>query len=256
MGQSKLGLPLQYSKLHKYYDALCSDANDSTNALIERLLREHKVKTVLDLTCGTGSQVFWLAKHGYKVTGADFSPALLDIAKEKARQEEIDVRLIEGDMRTITVGHFDAVITIFNAVGHLTKADFEITMRNIHANLKDGGLYVFDIFNLEAMTDKVVDDLAMDISRTVNNTNIHHTQYSKINKDNGQLTSYDHFTIQEGSAKPTIYKEQFTLQIYTAKELRYMLTHNGFEVLEQYGIDGTKFLKHESLSIMTVARKV
>ena len=80
MGQSKLGLPLEYSKLHEYYDVLCASASDPKNRLIEKILRKHKVKTVLDLTCGTGSQVFWLAKHGYKVTGADFSPALLKLS--------------------------------------------------------------------------------------------------------------------------------------------------------------------------------
>jgi SAM-dependent methyltransferase len=49
--------------------------------------------------------------------------------------------------------YFDAVITIFNAVGHLTKSGFEKAIRNIHRNLNAGGIYVFDILNLEAMTD-------------------------------------------------------------------------------------------------------
>src|SRR5579864_1272961 len=112
MRQSKLGLPLEYSELHEYYDVLCAGDSDAKNRLIEKILRKHKVKTVLDLTCGTGSQVFWLAKHGYNVTGTDFSPALLKIARDKARKEKLKVRLIKGDMRTIKVGSFDAVITI------------------------------------------------------------------------------------------------------------------------------------------------
>ena len=134
MKKSKLGLPLEYSKLSEYYDVLSQGNDDSKNRTIEGLLKEHKVKTVLDLTCGTGSQVFWLAKHGYKVTGADFSPALLEIARAKAEKEKIDVTLIEGDMRTINVGEFNAVVTIFNAIGHLTKADLEKAMRNINKN--------------------------------------------------------------------------------------------------------------------------
>ena len=46
------------------------------------------------------------------------------------------------------VGQFDAVITIFNAVGHLTKQDFKKAIQNIYTNLNDRGLYVFDIYNL------------------------------------------------------------------------------------------------------------
>lgn len=256
MKKSKLGLPLEYTKLHEYFDALTAGDTDAKNRLIEKILKKHKVETVLDLTCGTGSQVFWLAKRGYKVTGADFSPALLNIAKEKARKEKINIRLLEGDMRKIKVGNFDAVITISNAVGHLTKADFEKAMRNIYRNLKKGGLYVFDIFNLDAMTDAAVNDLAMDLKKTVNNTKVRNVQYSKINRKSGRLTSYDYFSIQHGSDKPKILKGKFTLQIYNAKELREMLKRNGFETLSQCGLDGAKFLEDKTTNILTVAKKL
>jgi ubiquinone/menaquinone biosynthesis C-methylase UbiE len=52
----------------------------------------------LDLTCGTGSQVFYLIKRGYKVVGSDFSPALLAIAREKTQKENILVTFKEGDI--------------------------------------------------------------------------------------------------------------------------------------------------------------
>jgi len=252
----ELGLPLEYQKLPEYFDA--HNTNDNTeviNRIIEKILREHKVEIVLDLTCGTGSQVFHLKKRGYKVIGADFSPALLDIARKKALKEKIDVRFIDGDMRTLKVGHFDAVITIFNAVGHLTKPDFEIAMKNIHVNLKDGGIYVFDIFNLEAMTDSVVNDFAMDVRSTVDDAQIHAVQTSSLDRETGRLTSYDHLTIQKGSEPPKEYKSNFSLQVYTAKELREMLARNGFETVYQYGFDGEKFVEDKTLSILTVARK-
>ncbi|MBY0353559.1 class I SAM-dependent methyltransferase [Candidatus Babeliales bacterium] len=256
MSKSTLGLPLEYSTLHKFYDALCSGDTDSKNNLIETILKKHGVKTVLDLTCGTGSQVFWLAKRGYKVTGSDISPALLAQAREKAQQEKLDVTLLEGDMRTVKVGAFDAVITIFNAVGHLTKADFEKAMQNIHSNLNDGGLYVFDIFNLASMTDQVVDDLTMDAQKTINGIKIHHVQYSKIDRETGRLTSYDSFTLQERSGKPQVLTGEFTLQIYTAQELTEMLARSGFKVLEQCGLDGSTFSDQKTTNILTIAQKL
>lgn len=255
MEKNSLGLPLEYSTLHEYFDALSTDNADAKNQLIEEVLRKYKVNTVLDLTCGTGSQVFWLAKQGYKVTGADLSPDLLNITREKAHKENIEVRLIEGDMRTLHVGSFDAVITIFNAIGHLTKTDFEKTLRNIHSNLKDGGLYVFDIFNLQAMTDTVVHDLAMDVRKTVNDTQIHHIQKSEIDRKSGRLTSYDHYTLQKSADTLKTLTGEFTLQIYTAQELREMLSKNGFETLEQLDMDGSPFLEDKTLNILTVAKR-
>ncbi|MEM6338495.1 MAG: class I SAM-dependent methyltransferase, partial [Pseudomonadota bacterium] len=210
---------------------------------------------VLDLTCGTGSQVFFLTKFGFIVTGADFSPKLLDIARAKAKKEKLDINFIDGDMRILKVGKFDAVITIFNAIGHLTIDDFENAIRNIYNNLKPGGIYVFDIFNLEAMNDDVVKNLAMDINKDVGSTRIHNIQHSVINRETGQLTSYDSYTIYDGNNQTREIKNEFTLQIYSSAQLQDLLAKNGFENVEQIAFDGSEFLNKKSLSILTIARK-
>lgn len=257
MKKDKLGLPLEYKKFPEYFDAHnVTDDTDLKNSMIESLLRNHGVKTVLDLTCGTGSQVFFLAKQGYKVVGADFSPALLKIARNKAKKEKVNLRFIDGDIRQIRVGKFDAVITIFNAIGHLTKLGFEKAIKNIHKNLKDDGIYVFDIFNLEAMTDKVVSDFSMHSHRVVEDVQIHNVQCSTIDRKNGLLTSYDNYTIQKNADKSVRINNKFSLQIYTAKELREMLFRNGFKTLNQCGIDGLEFVKNKTTSILTIAQKV
>lgn len=256
MGQSELGLPLEYTTLHEYYDLLSAGDHDAKNDLIENILRKHKVESVLDLTCGTGSQVFWLAKRSYKVTGSDFSPALLKIAKDKAEKEKLDVRLIDGDMRTIHVGNFDAVITIFNAIGHLTKTDFEISLKNIHRNLKKGGLYVFDILNLDAMTDQAVKNLSMDIQKTINETKIRNIQHSELDRASGRLTSHDQFIIQEPHKEPKLINDKFTLQIYTASEIRKLLTKNGFETLDQISLDGSPLKESTTTNILTIAKSI
>lgn len=167
----------------EYFDA--HNANDDTaskNALIEKLLKEQGVNSVLDMTCSTGSQVFYLAEHGYEVIGRDFSPALIDIARNKAKNQGKNITFIHGDMQELRVGKFDASITIFNAIGHLTKTDFEKALQNIHANLKEVGLYVFDIFNLQAISDDVIDDFNMDIESTHNGIKIRNIQHSEIDR--------------------------------------------------------------------------
>lgn len=256
MTKSKLGLPPEYKKHPEYFDAFnIGDDTDAKNSVIERLLKEQKVKTVLDMTCGTGSQVFYLLKAGYQVTGSDFSPALLKQARAKAKKAKIDVKFIDGDIRTIRIGKFDSVISIFNAVGHLTKAGFEKAMRNIHRNLNDGGIYIFDILNLEAMTDKVVADFSYHIHAKHKDSQIHGVQCSMIDKLHGRLISYNHDIMQIGAEKPTFSVSKCELQIYAAKELQEMLKRNGFEALGQYDMDGSKFINDESISMLTVAKK-
>lgn len=138
-----------YDKEALHYDAFNEERPTQINQLIETILKQHRVNSVLDLTCGTGLQVFWLMKRGFHVVGSDINETMLQIAKEKAIQEKLKVELFKGDMRTTQAGHFDAVLTIFNAIGHLTKSDFEMALKNIHHNLNDNGVYLFDIFNLD-----------------------------------------------------------------------------------------------------------
>lgn len=250
-------IPEWYNKDAEYEEANNEDTPNSrtTNRTIEKILKKYKVRTVLDLTCGTGSQVFWLLKRGYQVTGSDISRGMLKIAERKAKKEKINIKFLRGDMRTINVGKFDAAITIFNAVGHLTKSDFEKTMRNIHGNLNKGGIYVFDILNLNyAQGGDNITKLSYEMIKTLGKSKIRTIQHSIIN-NKGILISYTTIYEQKGSGNLKISKGVATLQLYRAKELKEMLNRNGFKVLGQYGIDGSKFLDKQTERIVTVARK-
>ena len=74
---------------------------------------------------------------------------------------------------------------IFNAIGHLTKEDFKKTLQNIRTNLKDNGIYIFDIFNLQAITSEIIDDFAIDTKSVVSGANIHHVQHSEVDREKG-----------------------------------------------------------------------
>lgn len=247
--------PSHYDKAAKHYDAFNEENSKVINHTIERILKQYRVKTVLDLTCGTGSQVFWLTNHGYEVVGSDINLPMLRIAKAKAKKIKLDIKFVKGDMRNIKIGQFEAVITIFNAVGHLTKVNFEKAIRNIRSNLKQGGLYIFDIYNLShLMRNDQITKLTIDWQRTTGNTKIRDIQYSTINAK-GILASYTTSFIQKDSHKPRISKEAQTLQTYTANQLKEMLQRNGFKVLRQCGIDGSKFSEYKTDRIVTVAKK-
>lgn len=55
----------------------------------------------LDLGCGTGTSSLYLAKHGWQVTGIDFTEPAIERARTKARQEGIGpdrARFLQGDV--------------------------------------------------------------------------------------------------------------------------------------------------------------
>jgi len=51
----------------------------------------------LDVGCGTGDNVIWLAKQGFEVTGTDLSEKAIEIAKEKTKNAGVDVSLYVND---------------------------------------------------------------------------------------------------------------------------------------------------------------
>jgi SAM-dependent methyltransferase len=158
-------------------------------------------------------------------------------------------------MRTLHVGEFDAVVTIFNAVRHLTKSDFEKAMRNIHRNLRRGGFYIFDIFNLDYFTHSDhITRLTIDWQKSVGNRTIRAIQYSTVDK-NGILASYTTCYEKTGSKNPKISNSSQTLQIYSAVQLRKMLKNTGFKVLGHSTMDGSKFIETKSERILTIAKK-
>lgn len=247
--------PSHYDKAAKHYDAFNEKNSDLINGILKKALKKYKVKTILDLACGTGSQVFSLINSGYEVIGVDINSKMLNIAKNIARKEKLDVNFFLGDMRTLKVGEFDAVITIFNAIGHLTKLDFEKTMQNVYRNLKVGGIYVFDIFNLSYLNHSGnITKLTIDWEKTVDGVMTREIQYSTISEE-GVLSSYSTFYIQKDSDKPKKTSSTQTLQVYSAKQLREMLLRNGFDVLSQSRVDGSEFSENETERILTIAKK-
>lgn len=48
---------------------------------IVRIFRQQKVKTVLDLGCGSGRHTVYLAQRGFRVFGIDVSPTGIALTK-------------------------------------------------------------------------------------------------------------------------------------------------------------------------------
>ena len=67
----------------------------------------------LDIGCGTGFLSLELASRGHRVTGIDFAPAMLTLARGKAAEAAADIRFEEADAEALPFAPlaFDLVIT-------------------------------------------------------------------------------------------------------------------------------------------------
>jgi SAM-dependent methyltransferase len=93
---------------------------------------------VLDVACGTGNVTIPAAKVGARVTGIDFAPALLTIARERGADAMVEVDWLEGDAQALPFedARFDRVLSLF---GHMFAPDHERTAAELLRVARPGG---------------------------------------------------------------------------------------------------------------------
>ncbi len=114
---------------------------------------------VLDIGCGTGLYALDLADRGADVTGVDISRSMLERARAKAQDAELDVRLLEADALQLPFGEqsFDAVLSV-------TALEFmpglSAALREAFRVLKTGGRLVVGLIGRDSHWWRLYDETA------------------------------------------------------------------------------------------------
>src|SRR5512132_1921821 len=121
-----------YDQLSPYYHLIYPDWNASVerqSSQLDSVVREiwgAHVRTVLDATCGIGTQAIGLSQLGYSVTASDISPRPVERAKQEAARRELTIKFGLADLRTLSSSYrepFDLVIACDNSIPHLLSDD-------------------------------------------------------------------------------------------------------------------------------------
>ncbi|WP_424985742.1 class I SAM-dependent DNA methyltransferase [Microbulbifer sp. S227A] len=137
---------------------------------------------VLDLGCGAGEPISaWLIAEGFALTGMDFAPAMLDIARR--RWPEVDWRL--GDMRELNLeGPYDGIVA-WDSFFHLTRDEQRASLPRLARHLAPNGSLLI-----------TVGDGDGEATGQVGNSTVYHAslspaEYAGILEENGmRLTGF------------------------------------------------------------------
>ena len=197
---------------------------------IDRLLKLmgdlSSTKKVLDLCCGIGRHSIEFARHGFEVTGVDITQPYLDIAKEKADKEGLDIQFIHSDMKEFCEpGSFDLVANLCTSFGYFDDINDDLqVLRNIYSSLTPNGKFVIELLGKEviAATLKKVEELEYEGYKVV--------ATSRILEDWSRLECKRHIT-KEGIEEEIVAYHR----LYSASELKGYLEDIGFRNIKVYG---------------------
>ncbi|HVP17283.1 MAG TPA: class I SAM-dependent methyltransferase, partial [candidate division Zixibacteria bacterium] len=106
-----------YAHLGDYEE--CTYAEDTNKRELDflefafRMHAIHKVRSVLDIACGSGRHILGLARRGYECVGQDYTPEQVQIAKARRRRDGLSVKLLQGDATKLKYDNdFDAVLAV------------------------------------------------------------------------------------------------------------------------------------------------
>jgi SAM-dependent methyltransferase len=147
----------QYSAPRYYEIAFDMNRRQEVNFLVHcfRRYARRKVRTVLDIACGTGPHLIRLAERGYAMSGLDLSPQNIAFLRERAAAKGFEPRLLVADMTRFTLPRpVDAAICMQDSQGHLlTNEQLVSHLRSVARAVRPGGLYVFDRYMVSSWTD-------------------------------------------------------------------------------------------------------
>jgi SAM-dependent methyltransferase len=107
------------------YEAVAEKVTSIGDVLVPRAAIEPGMK-VLDVACGTGNATIPAARLGARVTGLDFSPGLIEIARARGARAGVEVEWLEGDAQALPFDD-DSFDRVVSAIGHMFAPDHRRT---------------------------------------------------------------------------------------------------------------------------------
>ncbi len=206
---------------------------------------------MLDLCCGPGRHSVEFAALGFRVTGVDRSPFLLDRAREHASASQspsgASIEWIKEDMRSfVRPATFDLACSLFTSFGYFKDEgeDLEV-LRNIHRSLKENGVLVIDVLGKERLARVWQNSLCTELSDGSLLVQRHQLL------DNWCRIRPEWIIIKDGHTRSFTFEHT----IYSGRELKDRLISCGFKQVQLFGdLQGAPY-NQDATRLIAVARK-
>lgn len=199
---------------------------------------------VIDIACGTGAVLLYLAEHGILADGTDLSEAMCRVAEEKAKAKGFDLTIFPANMTAFKSDRkYSCAIIARSGFMHLLTSELQrAALLNIRDHLVDGGMLTFNTFDphpfFQAQQMKTKDhDYAFRLEYTNKQGRrekifnaISYDPHTQIMSGNWKFETLDeHGAVVAERIRPVKMRQTYR------QEMTYLLELTGYEIVNVYG---------------------
>ena len=225
------------------------------------LARKYGAGGVVDVACGTGAVLLYLARHGIEIDGTDLSAEMCRVAAEKAEALGLRLNIIPADMTAFSSGRkYSLAIIARSGFMHLPTQDLQIrALKNLREQLLPGGILTLNTFDpwppIQAQQMQTTPEDYSFRLEYVNSAGNREKIYNAITYDPYTQQMYGNWKFEEYNAAGEIIGERIRpllMRQTTRWEMHLLAQVCGFEVADIYrGYNGHK----EDLNDISTASK-
>ena len=135
----------------RYLEAMYAtdDHHEHFQEFYLNLARQYGAGGVVDVACGTGAVLLYLAERGVEIDGTDLSAEMCRLAAAKAEAMGLKLRIIPADMTAFSSGRkYSLAIIARSGFMHLPTQELqEKALRNLREQLLPGGILTRNTFD-------------------------------------------------------------------------------------------------------------
>lgn len=233
------------------YESVYDGSGHAVPRMCERLFERHLGRlpgSLLDVGCGTGRDLEYLAKRCPDVVGVDYQPAMIDYARQ--RRPMIDFRT--GDMRSLRLGRtFEAITSFGYAIANIHgNAEIDEVMATFAAHAAPGTVLLLEVINATA---DLLGAGGLPREFAVDTPSHHAVAHAEYTLDPWQqlLERNRTWTMADG----TQVRDHVRFRLLYPQELAHYLARHGFTLLEAFdNTDLRPEINGPSLFVVAVAR--
>ncbi|MBS4190940.1 class I SAM-dependent methyltransferase [Bacillus sp. FJAT-49705] len=218
-------------------------------------------EVMIELACGTGRVTIPIASRGYKLIGVDLHKGMLEEAKKKAYNQNVNITWVQQDCTKLSLKiTCDLIFMVGNSFQHfLTNDAQDKLLSSVNRHLEMEGIFIFDTRypskeellqpNTEEYWKTYIDNEngnAVDVYTISNYDSLNQIQYYTTIR---RMKNNQGIVLGEQSTN-------ISLRYVFPKEMERILSNNGFEIISIFQDWQENPITVDSYGMVYVCKKV